>query len=414
MNSITPVADTHPEIHWAENGETLNADWRSESGMSPPRRVVIADDTMTADTAYRLACEGTGMLWRGDFQNARQLLQALARRVDRPSRKSAKAAKAAKATQATKAPDAAKPGLANESAMPDAFHRHRLSQSQRARALGMVLIPFDQDHSVPLRRAPDVKQACTEAYGNAGRPYVTSLRELLGIVGAHEWRKKGVLIAASEGLEAFRIHPHYGVFAPVRTDYVPLVAKATLPEALNAEPLAFDVGTGTGVLATILAKRGIARVIATENNPRAVLCAKENLQRLGLQNKVEVVDTDLFPEGRAALVVCNPPWVPARPSSALEHAIFDPDSRMLRGFLEGLSSHLLPGGEGWLILSDFAEHLHLRSRQQLLDMIESAGLRVLGKIEAKPTHAKVADVSDALHSARAAEVISLWRLAEAD
>ena len=346
-------------------------------------------------------------LWRGDFQNARQLLQALARRVDRPSRKSAKAAKA------TKAVDGTKPGLVTEIAMPDAFHRHRLSQSQRARALGMVLIPFEQDHSVPLRRAPDVKQACTEAYGDAQRPYVTSLRELLGIVGAHEWRKKGVFIAASEGLEAFRMHPHYGVFAPVRTDYVPLLAQAPLPEALTAESLAFDIGTGTGVLAVILAKRGIARVIATENNPRAVLCAKENLQRLGLEKHVEVVDTDLFPEGRAALVVCNPPWVPARPSSALEHAIFDPDSRMLRGFLAGLSSHLLPGGEGWLILSDFAEHLQLRSRQQLLDMIESAGLRVLGKIDAKPTHAKVADVSDALHSARAAEVVSLWRLAAA-
>ena len=409
MSSMTPAANSHPEIHWTENGETHQAEWHSESGMSPPRRVVIADDTMTADTAYRLVCEGTGLLWRGDFQNARQLLQALARRVDRPSRKSAKAAKATKA-----AADEAKPGLATEGAMPDAFHRHRLSQSQRARALGMVLIPFDQGHNVPLRRAPDVKQACTEAYGDAKRPYVTSLRELLGIVGAHEWRKKGVLIAASEGLEAFRIHPHYGVFAPVRTDYVPLLAQAPLPDALSAESLAFDIGTGTGVLAVILAKRGIARVVATENNPRAVLCAKENVQKLGLQNQVAVVDTDLFPEGRAALVICNPPWVPARPSSTLEHAIFDPDSRMLRGFLEGLSSHLLPGGEGWLILSDFAEHLQLRSRQQLLDMIESAGLRILGNIDAKPTHAKVADVSDALHSARVAEVVSLWRLAAAE
>ena len=405
---MTPAANSPPEIHWTENGDAHQADWRSESGISPPRRVVIADDTMTADTAYRLVCEGTGLLWRGDFQNARQLLQALARRVDRPSRKSAKAAKA------TKAAVEAKPGPVTESAMPDAFHRHRLSQSQRARALGMVLIPFDQGHNIPLRRAPDVKQACTEAYGDAGRPYVTSLRELLGIVGAHEWRKKGVLIAASEGVEAFRIHPHYGVFAPVRTDYVPLLAQAPLPDALSAESLAFDIGTGTGVLAAILAKRGIARVVGTENNPRAVLCAKENVQKLGLQNQVEVVDTDLFPEGRAALVVCNPPWVPARPSSTLEHAIFDPDSRMLRGFLEGLSSHLLPGGEGWLILSDFAEHLQLRSRQQLLDMIESAGLRILGNIEAKATHAKVADVSDALHSARAAEVISLWRLAVAE
>ena len=407
MNSMTLAANAQPEIHWTENDEAHHADWRSESGISPPRRVVIADDTMTADTAYRLVCEGTGLLWRGDFQNARQLLQALARRVDRPSRKSAKAAKA------TKAVDGAKAGGVAETAMPDAFHRYRLSQSQRARALGMVLIPFDQGHSIPLRRAPDVKQACTEAYGDAHRPYVTSLREVLGIVGAHEWRKKGVFIAASEEVETFRIHPHYGVFAPVRTDYVPLLAQAPLPEALASESLAFDIGTGTSVLAVILAKRGIARVVATENNPRAVICAKENLQRLGLQKQVEVVDTDLFPQGRAALVVCNPPWVPARPSSALEHAIFDPDSRMLRGFLEGLSSHLLPGGEGWLILSDFAEHLQLRSRQQLLDMIKSAGLRVLGKIDAKPTHPKVADAGDALHLARAAEVVSLWRLAAA-
>ena len=90
MNSTLPQTNAHPVIHWAENDTMQSADWRSENGMSPPRRVVIADDTMTADTAYRLACEGTGLLWRGDFQNARQLLQALARRVDRPSRKSAK------------------------------------------------------------------------------------------------------------------------------------------------------------------------------------------------------------------------------------------------------------------------------------------------------------------------------------
>ncbi len=398
MNSTPPETLAQPVIHWTENDAMQSADWRSESGISPPRRVVIADDTMNADTAYRLACEGTGLLWRGDFQNARQLLQALARRVDRPSRKSAKAAKQ---------------GSASAVAMPDAFHRHRLSQSQRARTLGMLLLPFDRDHSLPLRRAPDVKQACNEAYGEAERPYVSSLRELLGVIGAHEWRKKGVEIGALTGLEPFRIHPHYGVFAPVRTDYVPLVAQAPLPAALSAASVAFDIGTGTGVLAVILARRGIAQVNATENNPRALLCATENLQRLGLQKQVAVTDTDLFPEGRAALVVCNPPWVPARPSSVLEHAVFDQDGRMLAGFLQGLASHLLPDGEGWLILSDLAEHLQLRSRQQLLDMIESAGLRVLGRIDAKPSHPKVADKEDALHLARAAEVVSLWRLGSA-
>ena len=67
-------------LHWSEQGQARCALWRSEGGQPLPRRVVCADDTMPADTAYRLACEGTALLWRGDFQNARQLLQAMARR----------------------------------------------------------------------------------------------------------------------------------------------------------------------------------------------------------------------------------------------------------------------------------------------------------------------------------------------
>ena len=66
-------------IHWSEAGQACSALWRSERGAAPPQRVVLADDTTTADDAYHLACEGTALLWRGDFQNARQLLQALAR-----------------------------------------------------------------------------------------------------------------------------------------------------------------------------------------------------------------------------------------------------------------------------------------------------------------------------------------------
>ncbi|OYU84138.1 MAG: methyltransferase, partial [Burkholderiales bacterium PBB5] len=139
-------------------------------------------------------------------------------------------------------------------------------------------------------------------------------------------------------------------------------------------------------------------------------CAADNARRLGLPRQIVLKSADLFPPGQAGVVVCNPPWVPAPPSSPLEAAVYDPDSRMLRGFLAGLSAHLAPGGEGWLILSDLAEHLGLRSRDELLGWISAAGLRVLGRLEAKPRHARVADASDPLHAARAAEVTSLWRL----
>ena len=106
---------------------------------------------------------------------------------------------------------------------------------------------------------------------------------------------------------------------------------------------------------------------------RARACAADTRRRLGRQRRVTLQSADLFPEGRAGLVVCNPPWVPAPAGSALEAAIYDPDSRMLRGFLAGLAAHLAPGGEGWLILSDLAEHLGLRSRDELLGWIDAAG-----------------------------------------
>jgi methylase of polypeptide subunit release factors len=123
------------------------------------------------------------------------------------------------------------------------------------------------------------------------------------------------------------------------------------------------------------------------------------------------MQADLFPEGRAALVVCNPPWIPARPSSSMESGIYDPDSRMLHGFLEALAEHLEPGGEGWLILSDLAEHLELRSRAQLLEKFEAHGLRLVGRSDVPPRHPRASDRTDALHEARAAEITSLWRLA---
>jgi SAM-dependent methyltransferase len=374
------------QITWLEGGSERSADWRSESGWPAPKKVVVADDTMNADTAYRLALDGTALLWRGDFQNARQLLNALVRRVDGKSER-ARRAKAHK-TQATPT---------------ELFHRHRLQQLQRARTLAMLLIPFDAGHAIPLRRAPDVHEACSEAYGPAGQPYVASLRELLGVIGAHEWRRKGVRIAALDD----SIHPWYGVFSPVRGEYVELVAQAPLPRGAK---LAFDIGAGTGVLSAVLARRGVQRVLATDMDERALGCARENIARLGLGAQVDVVRADLFPEGRAPLVVCNPPWLPGKPSSAIEYAIYDPDSRMLKGFLGGLAAHLEPGGEGWLILSDLAEHLGLRSREQLLGWIAEAGLEVVARHDVRPTHGKASDPDDPLHLARSREVTSLWRL----
>lgn len=384
---------THPVVHWTERRNIRTARWRSERGAPPPARVVIADDRMTADAAYGLACQGTGLLWRGDYQNARQMLKALANRAERQSRRPKTVAATAPAPNPAPAP-------------AEVFNRHRQARSQQARTLGMLLMQLDADYGLSLPRAPNIQQACLEVYGPGEESSVVSLRELLGLIGAHEWRLKGIDVPAIGG----RIHPHYGVFAPVRSEYVDLVAKAPLTALQSSSGVAFDIGTGTGVLAALLVRRGLRRVIATDQDPRALACARENLARLGLTEQVEVVEADLFPAGRAALVVCNPPWVPARPSSPLERGIYDPDSRMLRGFLAALPEHLARGGEGWLILSDLAERLGLRSRSELLNAFDAAGLKVVSRTDVRPVHPRVSDESDPLHAARAAEVTSLWRL----
>jgi 2-polyprenyl-3-methyl-5-hydroxy-6-metoxy-1,4-benzoquinol methylase len=369
-------------LYWPENGVVHHAHWWSESGVAIPARLVIADDSTSADAAYRWACEGTAMLWRGDFQNARQLMLAMARRIDKQA-----ASKRIDVSSLT---------------LRDVFHRQRQQQARRARLLGMLLLQLDSGHQLSLRRAPDVALACHEAFGSAEAPYVMSLRDLLGAIGAHEWRRNGLMLDVLGG----KIHPHYGVFAPIRNEYLDLITMAPLPSA----GLAFDIGTGTGVLAAILARRGVAKVVATDMEARAIACATENVDRLGLADKVDLVQADLFPQGRAPLIVCNPPWIPAQPNSRLEHAVYDPDSRMLRGFLSGVGSHLEEGGEAWLVLSNLAEHLGLRSREELLAWIAAGGLRVRDRMDITPKHPRARDEQDPLFRARAAEVTSLWRL----
>jgi SAM-dependent methyltransferase len=371
-------------LEWTDGAQQHTARWHSESGTPPPARLQAARDTLTADRAWALASEGTGLVWYSDFQNARQLLQAMARRADRKRRTPA--------------------------APADAFNLHRQAQGQRQRVLGKLLVVLDGDYRIDLPRAPDLRAACTQAWGPPdGRPRLVSLRELQGLVGAYEWRRKGVEIPELGPPPGNRIHPHYGVFSPVRGEYLELVARAPLP----SRELAFDIGTGTGVIAAVLARRGVARITATDQDPRALACARDNLQRLHLGSQVDVLQADLFPPGAAPLVVCNPPWLPARPSAPLEHAIYDEGSRMLRGFLGGLPAHLAPGGEGWLVMSNLAELLGLRAPGELDSWISAAGLRVVARDDVRPRHPKAADRDDPLHAARAAEVTSLWRLAHA-
>ncbi|SLJ83290.1 methyltransferase [Psychrobacter sp. DAB_AL43B] len=393
-------------VQWHENETLHHARWLSQSNQVPPTRIILVDDKMTADEAYRLACEGTSMLWHGDFHNARQLLQALGRRIDRTNERS----------EQRKLKKAANKSAANKSVtpkeIPNLFHQQRQMQAQRSRILSRLLLELDAGYISQLRRAPDVSAACTAAFGKLDKAIdetcVLSFRDLQGALGAEGWREKGVPITGL-GLSVF---PHYGVFAPTRHEYVQLLLDVPLPDTCD---VAFDIGTGTGLLAIILAQRGVKQVIATDLNPRALACSNDNFTRLDLST-VQLQQADLFPTDvpLANLIVCNPPWLPAKPSSPLEYAVYDANSTMLRGFLQGAKQHLAKQGEVWLILSDLAEHLQLRSRDELLGWFVDSGLKVKYRLDTRPKHGRSQDNTDPLFAARSAEITSLWCLVPFD
>jgi methylase of polypeptide subunit release factors len=375
---------TNHTVSWLEKSKTIEAAWQSEAGNAPPKIVLIADDNTNAKVAYKQMCEGVALLYRGDFQNAKQLLQAITRKFD------------------------AKPPLPAEN-LTQAFHQHRARQIQRANITNKILIELNHS-SCDLRRAPDVKEAVAGALivnakiDKVPAKLVISLRELLGMIGAHEWRKKGVYIDALQS----NIHAHYGVYSPVRGEYLDLVNTASLGSANTA----FDIGTGTGVIAAILVTRGIKKVLATDSSLRALNCAAENIKKLDLTQYIELEFADLFPKGqkKADLIVCNPPWLPAKANAPIEHAIYDPNSKMLKGYLNGIKGNLNEGGEAWLIMSDLALHLGLRTNEELQKWIADAGLTVVEKLDVAPKHAKSTDQTDPLYAARVKEMTSLYRL----
>lgn len=367
-------------LEWNEADQNRSAHWLSPNQTKVPTRIILADDSISADAAQREISQGAALLWRGDYHQARQLLLALARRLDK---------------QKTKPDD-----------LPQAFHQWRMRQAQRARMLGALLVEVDAQWLIQARRAPDLSQAMQSAFPEWHRdlPGLISLRDLQGIVGAWEWRKNGLILPQ---LESVRLIPHWGVFAPQRHEYLDLLMQAELPSTCLR---ALDFGCGSGILSILLGRRGVPCIDASDNAPRAIACAEENLQALMPEGVTwRVIETEGFAEdGKYDLIICNPPWLPGKTNSSMEAAIYDPDSRMLRTFLAKARVHLQPGGQAWLIISDLAEHLSLRSREELLTWIEEGGLHVLEKIDIQPRHKR--DPHDPFYPQRMLEVTSLWRL----
>jgi release factor glutamine methyltransferase len=108
-----------------------------------------------------------------------------------------------------------------------------------------------------------------------------------------------------------------GVFVPrPETEQVVQLAIDALRATAEPEPVAIDLGSGSGAIALAMATEvPHARVWAVENSPEAFPWTRRNVDEVGAPN-LELVFGDLATalrelDGRAAVVISNPPYVPA-------------------------------------------------------------------------------------------------------
>ena len=351
--------------------------WHSESDAPRPETLVEVDDRLSADEALKRVRRHEHLLHVGDFHNAKQLLQAMTRRLPPPQK---------------------------TNSLREAFREERRCRQREFETLSRVLVEIEAGGTVRMSRGPDVSELCRQLWGTPVQalPRILPLKTLLGMLSATQFRKTGLQVP---GLQQPLV-PHYGVYVPTRFDYLLLLNQL---EDVRGTTV-FDIGTGTGVLSLMLLQNGAQRVTATDIEPRAVECATENAARHGFSSRFQVLQRHTFPDGKADLIVCNPPWLPEAPKNRVDRAVFDADNEMLLHFLEQLPSHLTAAGRGVLLISNLAELLELRPVGWLAEQFQRFGLSVSEHREQRAAHSKARDKADPLHAARSREVTSMYVL----
>jgi release factor glutamine methyltransferase len=127
-----------------------------------------------------------------------------------------------------------------------------------------------------------------------------------------------------------------GVFVPrPETEAVCDLAISALRAITDRQPLALDIGTGSGAIAAALATETAARVIAIELSPAAAEYAAKNFAELSAAVELRVGDfrdqsSDLF--GQLDVLISNPPYIPetAVPIDT-EVRDYDPDLALYSG-----------------------------------------------------------------------------------
>lgn len=171
------------------------------------------------------------------------------------------------------------------------------------------------------------------------------------------------------GIE-LKLHPQ--VYEPAEDTF--LLAENL---AVRKGDTALDVGTGTGLIALLMAKKA-SSVLGVDINPLAVELAGENALLNGIKN-VEFRVSDLFErvEGKFDVITFNAPYLPGEPEEPIDLALVGGEGgrEVLDRFIREVPEYLKPGGTVQIVQSS------ITGVEETLEKLEEVGLK--GKVAAK-------------------------------
>jgi release factor glutamine methyltransferase len=126
---------------------------------------------------------------------------------------------------------------------------------------------------------------------------------------------------------------------------------------VQPDDLVLDMGTGSGIQA-ITAGQTASRVIAVDINPEAVRFAKRNVIANGLENRISIIQSDLFSslnsEHRFDVILFTPPYLKGIIKTSFDHALFDPNKELAYRFFRDAKDYIKPNGYVQMLYSSVA------------------------------------------------------------
>ncbi len=231
----------------------------------------------------------------------------------------------------------------------DSFKAYRGKRTKFHHSSNYLLAPI-KNNRLALKKSPDI--GWLEKLYPDVEDFHLPFPQVQGLNSAWQWYTKGIKYPVLKE----KVYPYYGAYFPTRFDHLYLF-DYWLKKYSGPKNTAIDIGTGCGVLSFQLLNRGVEKVYATDINPNAVISASEDTERLGLEDRLEIWQSDLFQviDKSADLVLFNPPWLPAQNEiTGLDSAIYY-DPGLFERFFDSAGDYLAEKGRLVILFSNLAE-----------------------------------------------------------